>query len=153
TNLLTFMFVVPRATPRSGSVICKYSQAGFREPITWRRSPSLRAIRTSSSPNGESSMSETDIISVGDPLPLIDNIAPADVYSVVLTWLSGARQGVVETVDLAPYVLTFKLFRPLRENRDLFETVHVAADGAAIAWGGNNEIDMPATAIERLAAE
>ena len=55
--------------------------------------------------------------------------------------------------DLAPHVLTFALYRPLRENRELFETVHVAADGAAIAWGPGEEIDMPATAIERLATD
>jgi len=59
----------------------------------------------------------------------------------------------VETVDLAAHILTFKLYRPLRENRGLFETVHVTADGAAIGWGRDDEIDMPATAVERLATD
>ena len=98
-------------------------------------------------------MSETDLISVGQPLPLIADIAAADLYSVVITWRSGAREGMVETVDLAPHILTFKLLRPLRDDRELFETVHIAAEGAAIAWGKDDEIDMPATAIERLAEE
>jgi len=98
-------------------------------------------------------MSATDIISVGEPLPLIADVSAADDYSAVITWRSGARAGLVEAVNLAPHILTFKLYRPLRENRHLFETVHVTADGAAIGWGRDDEIDMPATAVERLATD
>src|ERR1700730_10156662 len=105
-----------------------------------RQSPTPSVIPRFSSPSGESSMSETDLISVGEPLPLIADVAAANLYSVVITWQSGARQGLIETVDLAPHILTFKLLRPLRDDRDLFETVHVAADGAAIAWGRDDEI-------------
>ena len=31
--------------------------------------------------------------------------------------------------------------------------MHLTAGGTAIAWGDNGEIDMPATALERLAGE
>jgi hypothetical protein len=41
------------------------------------------------------------------------------------------------------------LDRPLRDNPELFKSVHLTADGAAIAW--NDEIDMAATTIKRLA--
>ncbi len=86
-------------------------------------------------------------------MPLIADVAAGAGYSVMITWQSGARAGLLETVDLAPHILTFKLYRPLRENRELFETVHVTADGAAIGWGRDDEIDMPATAVEHLATD
>jgi hypothetical protein len=102
---------------------------------------------------GSTSVAETDMISVGEPLPLIANVTPADAYVVIIEWRSGTRGEMIEQINLAPHILSFKIFRSLRHDRALFETVHVAADGAAIAWGGNDEIDMPATAIERLAGE
>jgi hypothetical protein len=98
-------------------------------------------------------MSAIDMISAGEPLPLIADVTAATPYSVLVTWQSGARAGLVEMVDLAPHILTYKLYRPLRENRELFATVRVIADGAAIGWGRDEEIDMPATAVERLATD
>jgi hypothetical protein len=47
----------------------------------------------------------------------------------------------------------FKVYRPLRENAELFETVHVIEDGDAIGWGEGEAIEMSATSIERLAEE
>jgi hypothetical protein len=46
--------------------------------------------------------------------------------------------------------LTYKIYRPLHDNPELFKSVHLTADGTAIAWG---DIDMAATTIERLAEE
>ena len=49
--------------------------------------------------------------------------------------------------------MTYKVYRPLRENPELFKSVHLTADGAAIAWGNDDAIDMAATTVERLAEE
>jgi hypothetical protein len=98
-------------------------------------------------------MDESDMISVGEPLPRIASAKAAAAYGLVIEWGSGDRNGIVETVDLSPLILRFKAYRPIQNDRELFETVHVTADGAAVAWGSNDEIDMPATAIRRLAED
>src|SRR5262249_44181159 len=57
-----------------------------------------------------------------------------------------------ETVDLAPIIMTYRFFRPLRTDRALFETVRVEGWGSAISWN-DGQIDMAAASIERLARE
>lgn len=92
---------------------------------------------------------DDEIISVGDPLPEIASVQPLEKFNVGVTWTTGQYA----EVDLAPDILTFRPYAPLRANPILFGTVHVANEGAAIAWGAADAIDMPATAIERLATE
>ena len=94
-------------------------------------------------------MSATDAIRAGEPLPRIRCVSPEDNWTVLVTWQSGERQ----LVDLAPAVFTYKFYRPLREDRALFSTVHPIEDGAAVAWGGDDAVDMAAATIARLAAE
>ena len=98
-------------------------------------------------------MSETDIVQVGAPLPRVDSVQADNDFSIRVTWTGDVDPSLPTTIDLAPIILTYKFYRPLRDNPDLFHTVHVANDGTAIAWGKNDEIDMPATAIEHLASE
>ena len=98
-------------------------------------------------------MSETDVITVGEALPLVGGVAPAGAYSVSVTWSEGRRRGLTDVVDLAPHILSFRMYRPLRENEALFNTVHISADGAAIAWGADDSIDMASATVERLAEE
>lgn len=98
-------------------------------------------------------MSETDIVQVGPPLPRIDSVQADNEFSVRVTWIGDLDPPLPTRIDLAPIILTYKFYRPLRDNLELFRTVHVANDGTAIAWGKNDEIDMPATAIENLASE
>jgi hypothetical protein len=50
-------------------------------------------------------------------------------------------------------MLASKAFRPLRDNPDLFETVHRVAGGTAIAWGDDEAIDLSAIALHNLAEE
>src|SRR2546422_870976 len=97
-------------------------------------------------------MGETHtMISAAAPLPLIARVTPADAYAVTIEWQSAARTAMVETIDLAAPILGFKFYRPIRNDRALFETVHVTAGGAAIAWGTDDAVDMSAPVIERLA--
>jgi hypothetical protein len=100
-------------------------------------------------------MSETErVISIGEPMPRLASVARHGAYEIVVGWAAGsAREHESDLVDLAPLVLTHKLYRPLRDNPDLFETVHMIEGGSAIAWGADDAIDMAAASIERLAEE
>lgn len=98
-------------------------------------------------------MSETEIIQVGPPMPHIGSVEADRDFSIRVTWVGQANPSLPTTIDLAPIVLTYKFYRPLRDNPELFRTVHLTNEGTAIAWGANDEIDMPATAIEHLASE
>jgi hypothetical protein len=98
-------------------------------------------------------MSATESESVGLTMPVVRTVAPAGALSVAVEWRGGERAGI-ETVDLAPLILSLKYYRPLREDRSLFETVRVGEGGASIVWGtGDTEIDMAATSVERLAGD
>jgi hypothetical protein len=98
-------------------------------------------------------MSETDIVQVGPPMPRVGSVQADSEFSIRVTWIGEGYPDLATNIDLAPIILTYKFYRPLRDNRELFRTVHVANDGTAIAWGKNDEIDMAATAIEHLASE
>ena len=86
-------------------------------------------------------------------MPRLASVRPAGNLAVVVTWRRGARVHRTETVDLAPLICSFKFYRNLRKDEALFETVHLIENGQAIAWGDEDEIDMAATSIERLAEE
>ena len=85
-------------------------------------------------------------------MPKLTSVRPAGKLSIKVTWSKGSRARRTETVDLSPLVRSFKFYRQLRNNNSLFKTVHLIEDGRAIAWG-NDDIDMAATSIERLAEE
>ena len=98
-------------------------------------------------------MSVTERITVGEPMPRIASVKAAEGFSVVVEWAAGDRAGLSETVDLGPDILTYALYRPLRDDPARFANIHLVEDGSAVAWGDDDAIDMPATAIERLAME
>ena len=95
-------------------------------------------------------MDETDIVQIGDPLPVIASVEPTGPTSIRVVWAAGDRAGREDVIDLAPLLFTRKIYRDLRNNDALFRTAHIIADGDAIAWG-DDSIDMAATAVERLA--
>lgn len=98
-------------------------------------------------------MSGTDKISVGDPMPMIESVTPQPGCSIRVRWSAGRRQGMTSDVNLAPMIYSFKIFAPLRDDAALFATAHVVEDGAAIAWGDDDQIDIAATTVENLADE
>jgi hypothetical protein len=100
-------------------------------------------------------MSETDtMIAVGDPLPRLASVEPANgPTSVRLVWASGPRQGEATVVDLAPMIYRFKVFRPLRDDPALFRSVRLGEWGASIVWGDNDDLDIGADALDELACE
>lgn len=99
-------------------------------------------------------MSATDRITVGEPLPRLASVeAVGEPYAVAVTWAEGARSGRREVIDLAPVILTFKVFRPLRDDAGLFRTVRLGDRGASIVWPGNADLDIGADSLEELAEE
>jgi hypothetical protein len=99
-------------------------------------------------------MSETEVISVGEPMPRLASVDRRGAYEIVVGWAAGStREHNADLVDLAPLILTHKLYKPLRDNPHLLATVHMIEDGSAVAWGSDDAIDMAATSIERLAEE
>lgn len=94
-------------------------------------------------------MSANDAITIGRPLPLMESVAPGEKTSICVKW----RDGGAQIVDLAPDIFTYKIYRPLRDDPALFGSIHLIEGGAAIAWGQDDAIDMPATTIARLASE
>jgi Helix-turn-helix domain len=97
-------------------------------------------------------MNEASHIVAGS-MPKLSSVRAAEGLSIDVTWEEGFRKGRSERIDLSPLVKCFKLYRALRKNRALFESVHLIEDGEVIAWGDNHDIDMAADSIERLANE
>lgn len=93
---------------------------------------------------------EPDVITVGDPMPVIAGARPLHGQTLSVTWAEGPRAGLTEEVDLAPVLMQFRVFAPLRGNPALFATVSVIEDGTALGWA-DGRIDMAATTVERLA--
>ena len=91
---------------------------------------------------------DDDFITVGEPFPQIEAVAPLAGLVVLVTWATGKQVAV----DLGPTLHRFKLYAPLRADRALFETVHVA-NASTIAWGADDAIDMHVGELERLAGE
>jgi hypothetical protein len=99
-------------------------------------------------------MSATDLIAVGEKLPRLAAVKPGDrPYEVIVTWSEGGRVDLTDVIDLAPIILTFKVFRPLRDDALLFRTVRLGEWGASLVWDGNPDLDIGADAVEDLAEE
>jgi hypothetical protein len=97
-------------------------------------------------------MSANDIEDTGVPLPRISHIRPQAPSTLIVTWAEGRRAGQVDVVDIAPIIATYKIFRPLRKNENLFETAHLSDDGDVIAWNGA-DLELAAEAIETIAEQ
>lgn len=99
-------------------------------------------------------MSGTDFIDSGIPMPRIASARAAGPSQLRVVWAEGARAGQVETIDLAPVIGSYKIFRPLRDNPALFAAVRLIEEGAAVAWAnGDTDIEMSADMIENLAMQ
>jgi len=93
--------------------------------------------------NGHGSMND-EIISVGSPLPRIARAEPLEKKLVRITWNSGK----VQVVDLAPALLSRRVFIPLRKDDKLFRTMRVDEYGTAIEWDGG--LDFSALWLSKL---
>jgi hypothetical protein len=102
--------------------------------------------------NGAASMNaENESLAIGAPMPRLSAIHHAGGFTVCVVWAEGERAGIAETIDLAPQIMRFRLYAPLRADPALFAAVHLTDDGTVVAW--TDGIDMAATTVERLAQE
>jgi hypothetical protein len=96
----------------------------------------------------------TEIVTVGRALPKLASVEPGNGrYDVQVTWAAGARVGRTDTVDLAPMIFTFKVFKALRDGAVAFDTVRLGDYGASIVWPENEDLDIGADAIEEMAEQ
>lgn len=93
------------------------------------------------------------MIAVGDPLSTIAAVKSGDGFSLSVEWKTGPRAGHTDTVDLAPQILTFKAYRPLRDDPALFARVAVSNDGTAVVWPDIPDLEVSSDAIEELAEQ
>lgn len=78
-------------------------------------------------------------------LPLLRSLKALGLYRVKVTWKSGRGS----EVDLAPHVLRYAVYRPLRDDLNAFRRVEIVDNGVAVAWPDLG-IDMSADAIAAL---
>lgn len=87
------------------------------------------------------------------PMPRIAKVEVVDHLVIRVEWSEGSRVKRADVVDLSPMINTFRLYRPLRENKELFETIHLIERGRVLAWGDDDQIDMLADNVQELAEE
>src|SRR5262245_13592473 len=97
-------------------------------------------------------MSATEIEDTGTPSPRISEIRALPDFRLAIARAGGSRRGRTDLVDLAPVIYTYKLYRPLRNNEELFQTARLVDDGNVVAWG-DGRIDMSGELIEEIANE
>jgi hypothetical protein len=97
-------------------------------------------------------MSANDMVDSGIAMARVGAVRATGLASLEISWAEGARAGRTDVVDLTPVIGTYKVYRPLRDNPELFATVHTIDEGYAVAWTGL-DVDMSAETIETVAAE
>jgi hypothetical protein len=86
------------------------------------------------------------------PMPRLASVEVVSHLTICVTWSAGIRASRTDIVDLKPLIDSLKFYRPLRNNQDLFRTVHLFESGTMIAWG-DDQIEMAADSVEHLAEE
>ena len=85
-------------------------------------------------------------------LPVLASVRGLDPYRVAIRWAGEDAVAGEITVDLAPMVERFTLYRPLREDPALFAAVRLGPYGSSIEWG-DGDIDVSADSLEFLIDE
>lgn len=98
-------------------------------------------------------MNEITNLTLSTPMPRIATLKVIENLVIEVVWESGFRRNRTDVVDLSPIINLLKLYRPLRNNEVLFRTVHLIEGGRVLAWGEDEQIDMPAESVEELAQE
>ena len=96
-------------------------------------------------------MSGNDIVDSGVELPRMAAVRPLSDYVLRVKWAEGPRAGREDLVDVSPAIFSYKVYRPLRDDR-FFLTGVIAEDGDAVSWG-SEDLMMSADTIQSLAQE
>lgn len=97
-------------------------------------------------------MNATDTLDTGVPMPRIASLRVVGPSHLEITWADGSRAGRSETVDIAPLIGGYKVYRPLRDAATLFATARLVEDGNVVAWDGP-DLEMSADLIETVAEQ
>ena len=97
-------------------------------------------------------MSATESIESGIAMPCLGFVQAVGTSCLQVAWAEGARAGRSETLDLAPLIGSYRIYRPLRANAALFATARLIEDGDVVARAGEN-LEMTAEMIGHLAAQ
>src|SRR5262249_38499729 len=98
-------------------------------------------------------MNEIASLTLPTTMPTIATLKVVEHLIIEVVWGGGLRGNRTDVVDLSPLINLHKLYRPLRKDEVLFRTVHLIEDGRVLAWGEDEQIDMPAESVEELAQE
>lgn len=80
-------------------------------------------------------------LDTGTPLARIAKIHVVGPSTLEITWAQATRGG------RTPLIGSYKVYRLLRGNADLFATAHLVGDGEVVAWDGP-DLEMTAELIE-----
>jgi hypothetical protein len=106
-------------------------------------------------------MSVNDIVDSGIALPRMASVQPLPDHLLRVKWAEGPRTGRVDLVNVSPAIFSYKIYRPLRDER-LFLTGAIAGEGDAVSWSsdswgsdssGGDDLMMSADTIQSLAQE
>jgi hypothetical protein len=93
-----------------------------------------------------------EFLDTGSPTPRIAAIRVTGPNTLEINWTEGSRAGRTEVLDLTPLVGSYKVYRPLRGNPELFATARLIEEGDVVAWDGP-DLEMTAELIETLAEQ
>lgn len=96
-------------------------------------------------------MSENETVDSGIELARLAAVEPLAPCTLRVEWAEGARAGREDFIDLRPVIYSYKIFRPLRDEK-LFATAARVDDGDAVAWTGEDLV-MSADMILSVADE
>ncbi|MBK5956776.1 hypothetical protein CCR97_00865 [Rhodoplanes elegans] len=97
-------------------------------------------------------MNATDMLDTGVSMPRIGSLRVVGPSRLEVTWADGNRAGRSETVDIAPLIGSYKVYRPLRDDAALFATARLVEDGNVVTWDGP-DLEMTADLIETVAEQ
>jgi hypothetical protein len=98
-------------------------------------------------------MNAIDLVDTGLPMARIAAIRIGKKpVTLELTWADGTRAGRTDVVDLAQIIGSYRVYRPLRDDPQLFATARLIEDGNVVAWAGT-DLEVSAETIETVAEE
>ncbi|HLX12094.1 MAG TPA: DUF2442 domain-containing protein [Bacteroidota bacterium] len=77
----------------------------------------------------------------------IKSVEPLENFRIRLVLTNGKQK----TIDLAPF-LQGPIFKPLRQSRSLFQTIHVDEELGTIVWDNGADIDPDVLISDRIPA-
>lgn len=95
---------------------------------------------------------EKEFLDTGSAMARIAKIRVIGSSTLEIEWAEGARKGRADILDLTPLIGSYKVYRPLRGDPQLFATAHLIEDGDVIAWDGQ-DLEMTAELVETLAEQ